>query len=114
MTVAIIMEVTTVALPKLTPEEKMNALTKAQEMRSKRAELRQKLKDGDLTIQEILDQMADTTIAKMRVAYLLESLPRIGKVKTRQIMEEVGISQLRRVQGLGSRQRAALLAKLAK
>jgi len=103
-----------VALPKLTPEEKMNALSKAQEMRSKRAELRQKLKDGDLSIQEVLDAVEDGTIAKMRVSYLLESLPRIGKVKTRQIMEEVGISQLRRVQGLGSRQKAALLSRLAK
>jgi len=103
-----------VALPKLTPEEKMNALSKAQEMRSKRAELRQKLKDGDLSILEVLDAVGDGTIAKMRVAYLLESLPRIGKVKTRQMMEDIGISQLRRVQGLGSRQRAALLSRLAK
>ena len=102
------------ALPKLTPEEKMNALSKAQEMRSKRAELRQKLKDGDLSILEVLDAVGDGTIAKMRVAYLLESLPRIGKVKTRQMMEDIGISQLRRVQGLGSRQRAALLSRLAK
>lgn len=102
------------ALPKLTPEEKMVALAKAQEMRSKRAELRQKLKDGDVTIQEVLDSISDTTIAKMRVAYLLESLPRIGKVKTKQIMEEVGISRARRVQGLGARQKQALLTRLAK
>lgn len=102
------------ALPKLTPEEKMNALTKAQEMRSKRADLRQKLKDGNLSIEDILGTAEDGTIAKMRVAYLLESLPRIGKVKTRQIMEDIGISQLRRVQGLGTRQKAALLSRLAK
>jgi hypothetical protein len=108
------LEVTLVALPKLTPEEKMNALAKAQEMRSKRAELRQKLKDGDVSLEEVLNTITDSTIAKMRVAYLLESLPRIGKVRTRQIMDEVGISQLRRVQGLGSRQKAALLARLAK
>jgi hypothetical protein len=107
------LEVTTVALPKLTPEEKMSALSKAQEMRSKRADLRQKLKDGDVSIQEILEA-GDSIVSKMRVSYLLESLPRIGKVKTKQIMDEIGISQLRRVQGLGSRQKAALLSRLAR
>jgi ribosomal protein S13 len=42
----------------------------------------------------------------------LESLPRIGKVRARQIMEEIGIDENRRVQGLGVRQKEALLNKL--
>ena len=35
------------ALPKLTPAEKMEALKKAQEVRSKRSQMRAKLKSGD-------------------------------------------------------------------
>ena len=40
---------------------------------------------------------------------MLESLPGVGKVKARRIMEEIGISETRRVAGLGAQQREALL-----
>ena len=40
---------------------------------------------------------------------MLESLPGVGKVKARRTMEEIGISETRRVRGLGDQQREALL-----
>ena len=43
---------------------------------------------------------------------LIEALPGYGKAKAAKIMEELGISESRRVQGLGVRQREQLLAKL--
>ena len=49
----------------------------------------------------------------MRVKYLLESLPQVGKITAAKLMEEIGIDEARRVQGLGSRQKAQLLEKLA-
>jgi hypothetical protein len=103
-----------VALPTLTPEQKRAALKKAQEVRSKRAQIREELKQGKLTLDKIFGEADNEVIGKMRVAYLLESLPRIGRVRTRQIMTEIGIDESRRVQGLGIRQREALLKKLAK
>ena len=39
------------SLPKLTPEEKRRALAKAQEMRSRRAQLRRELKRGEITLE---------------------------------------------------------------
>jgi hypothetical protein len=100
------------ALPELTDEQKRQALKKAQEVRSKRAQIRARLKKGEMTLDEVLANADDDVIGKMRVAYLLESLPRIGKVRARQIMEEIGIDENRRVQGLGVRQKEALLNKL--
>jgi len=100
------------ALPKLSLEEKKKALKKAQEIRSKRAKIRQSLKNGKTTIREVLANINDDVVAKMRVAYLLESLPRIGKVRTRKIMTDIGINETRRVQGLGNRQKQALLERL--
>ena len=47
-------------------------------------------------------------------AALLESLPGVGKVKAKKIMEEIGIADNRRVQGLGQQQKAALLEQLGK
>lgn len=100
------------ALPTLSLEEKKKALKKAQEVRSKRAKIRQNLKNGKTTIREVLANINDDVVAKMRVVYLLESLPRIGKVKTKKIMTDIGIDETRRFQGLGNRQKQALIERL--
>lgn len=47
----------------------------------------------------------------MKVIALLESLPGVGRVKARQIMDEVGIAESRRVRGLGPNQVAALIER---
>ncbi|MFS8543062.1 MAG: integration host factor [Limnochordales bacterium] len=98
-------------LPKLTPEEKRKALAKAQAMRSARARLRQDLKRGAITLREVLERADDEVVQKMRVAYLLQSLPQVGKVTTDRVMNDIGIHANRRVQGLGHRQRMALLER---
>lgn len=100
------------ALPKLTAEEKLKALKKAQEMRSRRAHIRKELKCGQTNIRALLEEVSNDAVAKMRVAYLIESLPRIGKIRTRKIMSDIGIDETRRVQGLGSKQKQALLERL--
>lgn len=99
------------ALPILTESQKLDALKKAQAIRKQRADVRNKLKRGEIDLREILDS-DDPVSGRMKVAYLLKSLPRIGKVKAKKIMEEVGIDDSRRVQGLGRRQREALLSRL--
>ena len=48
----------------------------------------------------------------MKVLSVLESLPGLGKVKARGLMEEVGISETRRLHGLGDQQRKKLFEKL--
>ena len=100
------------SLPKLTDEEKLHALEKAQRMRRQRAEIREQLKSGKITLQDVLNQADDDVVGRMRVSYLLQSLPQIGKVTSRRIMEEIGIHENRRVRGLGHRQVEALLEKL--
>jgi len=100
------------SLPHLSQEEKLEALKKAQEMRSKRAELRVQLKQGNLTLQEVLEQADDEVIGRMRVTYLLQSLPQVGKVTSEKVMKEIGINENRRVQGLGTRQKDELLKRL--
>jgi hypothetical protein len=99
-------------IPSLSPEQRREALAKAQKMRRERAELRAKLKAGEVTLEEVLNETENEVITKMRVSYLLESLPHIGKVTSKKIMEEIGINENRRVQGLGERQKAELLKRL--
>ncbi len=98
--------------PVLTPEQREQALAKAAEARRARAELKEKLKMGSTNLRELFEQAeVDEIVGKMKVLAVLESLPGLGKVKARRLMEQVGISEARRVQGLGKNQRQALLAE---
>lgn len=100
--------------PSLTPEQRAENLAKAAKVRRERAELKDKLKMGLVTFPELLDQAgSDDVIGKMKLVSVLESLPRVGKVKARRMMEEVGIAQNRRVRGVGDQQRARLLEIVA-
>ncbi|MEJ7562091.1 MAG: integration host factor, actinobacterial type [Ilumatobacteraceae bacterium] len=98
--------------PQLTPEQRTAALAKAAEARAARAEIKQRLKMGSISLQDALAS-EDKNMAKLKVVSLLESLPGVGKVKARKLMEELEISDNRRVQGLGSKQRQALLDALS-
>jgi signal recognition particle GTPase len=96
--------------PALTAEQRQAALQKAAKVRRERAEVKEKLKMGSLTLAELLKQAdKDETVGKMKVISVLESLPGLGKVKARRLMETVGISESRRLQGLGAKQRVDLL-----
>ncbi|MDR3135941.1 MAG: integration host factor [Coriobacteriales bacterium] len=96
-------------LPQLSDEARKLALAKAAEARSARAELRQKVKSGELAITKVLQMKDDPVVAKIKVSTLLESLPGYGKAKVSALMEELKIDPSRRVKGLGEVQRAALI-----
>lgn len=79
-------------------------------MRRQRAELKDHLKSGRVSLKDLLQRAdSDETVGKMKVLAALEALPGTGKVKARRLMEQVGISEGRRLQGLGAKQREALL-----
>ena len=101
------------ALPQLTDEQRKKALEKAAAARHARAELREKIKTGQVTLEEVLDS-DDPIAARLKVSALIESLPGYGKAKAAKIMAELGISSTRRVKGLGARQREQLIEALSK
>lgn len=101
------------ALPQLTAEQRKAALEKAAQARHERAELREKIKTGKVSLQEVLDS-DDPIASRLKVSALIESLPGYGKAKAAKIMDELGISPTRRVKGLGARQREQLLEALTK
>ena len=100
--------------PTLTPEQRQAALEKAAVARRQRAEVKEKLKANSLSLRELFDQGdKDEILAKLKVVSVLESLPGVGKVRARHIMSELEISESRRLRGLGTNQRRALLDKFA-
>ena len=69
---------------------------------------------GSLSLPQLLqDAEKDDIVGKMKVLAVLESLPGVGTVKARRTMEKIGISETRRVRGLGVQQRKELLAEFS-
>ena len=100
------------AIPQLSDEERKAALDKAKAARIKRAQIRDDLKSGKLTVRDILDMKDDPVVGRMKVSTLIETLPGYGKAKSEKIMAELQIADSRRLRGLGERQQAALLERL--
>jgi hypothetical protein len=101
-----------VALPPLTPEQRAAALEKAATARRERAAVKNRLKYAQGSLAEVIaDGKDNDVVGKMKVSALLESMPGVGRVRARQIMEEIGISESRRVRGLGQNQISALLSR---
>lgn len=102
------------AVPERTDEQRRAALAEAQRVRGVQAQLKQMLKTGEVTFADVLARAADADeVARLRVADALRSLPRIGPVRARRLMERLDIAASRRLGGLGERQKAALLDEVS-
>ena len=100
-------------IPQLSPEERQAALEKAREARTKRAEVREQLKNGKITIKQVIEMKDDPIIGRMKVSTIIETLPGYGKAKAQKLMNELSISETRRLRGLGEVQQANLLSRLS-
>lgn len=98
------------AVPERSDAQRTAALERAQHVRTVQAEVKQMLKSGEVDLARVLDRADDADeMSRMRVSAVLRSLPRIGPVRARRIMERLDIASTRRLGGLGPRQREALL-----
>jgi guanylate kinase len=91
--------------PKLSDEQRQAALLKAAASRKRRAEVKIKIKNGEFSMDTVLEiAKTEDAIAKMRVRELLEALSGVGKIRAQALMERLNISPTRRIQGLGRHQ----------
>jgi hypothetical protein len=100
--------------PTLTPDQRRAALQKAAVARQKRAEVKEQLKSGTLSLEQLFEKGDhDEMRGQPKVVSTLEALPGVGKVRARRLMEELDISESRRLRGLGDNQRRRLLDRFA-
>ncbi len=101
-----------VVIPSLTPEQLKAARSAATVARRERAELKQALRKGDLTVSQALAKASkDETLAHIKVFDLLRAIPRVGEKRAHDLMERLEISESRRIRGLGRHQLAGLKAE---
>ena len=98
--------------PVLSDDARRAALAKAAEVRRVRADIRAQLKSGEIAFVDLLERVDDDMVGKMKALSVIESLPGVGKVTARRLMERCAIAESRRLRGLGEQQRAKLLAEL--
>jgi guanylate kinase len=96
------------APPKLTTQERRDALKAAVAARRIRAAFKEEIKVGKKSWKDAFSAQ-DESIKKMRVRELIESLPGVGEVRAKNILERAGISPTRRVGGVGRSQYEKLL-----
>jgi hypothetical protein len=96
--------------PKLTAEQRKAALEKAARARRVRAEVKELLKTGSLTLPQLFERAdRDELVAGLKVESLIAAMPGTGKIKAKRMMETLGIAENRRIRGLGDRQKEALI-----
>jgi hypothetical protein len=97
--------------PARSPDQRIDALNKANEVRTRRAQLKRDLKAGRVTIGALLlDPPPFLETAK--VLDILLALPKIGKVKATKILQSCRVSPSKTFGGLNQRQRAELAGRL--
>lgn len=96
-------------LKPLTEEQRAAAREKAKKARVIRAEIKEAVKNKQITISEVLQRAeTDEAVARLKVTDLLTSLPGVGEVRTENILKDLNIAASRRLRGLGIHQRRAL------
>ena len=96
-------------LRELSDEDRVRARAKALAARTRRAEVKEEFATGKISISGILDLVyEDEAVGRMRVMDLLESVPGVGEVRAANLLERLGISESRRLRGLGRKQRTAI------
>ena len=96
------------APPNLTTQERRDALKAAVAARRSRAAFKEEIKVGKKSWKDAFSAQ-DESIKKMRVRELIESLPGVGEIRAKNILERAGISPTRRVGGVGRSQYEKLL-----
>lgn len=93
------------AIPSLTPEQLKAARDKAAEARRARADLKEKVRTGKLSISEAITSAGkDAALSQLKVVDLLKAMPQFGEKRASDVMDRLGISEIRRIRGLGRRQ----------
>lgn len=97
--------------PERTHQQRMEALERANGIRSQRARLKQRLKNGEADICDVLAQPPEF-VHTAKVFDLIMAVPKFGRVKTSKVLERCRVSPSKTVIGLTPRQRRELIEKL--
>ena len=101
---------TTVA-PERSHIQRMDALQRANDIRTRRAKLKRDLRAGHVAIHSLLSEPPEY-LETAKVFDMLLAVPKYGRVKANKVLQQCRISPSKTVGGLSERQRGELVALL--
>jgi hypothetical protein len=102
---------TAAAVPERTRDQRMRALEKANDIRTRRAQLKRDLKAGKVKVETLLLDPPEWVLSAKAFDMIL-AVPKYGRVKANRILSQCRISPSKTIGGLSERQRAELVAQL--
>ena len=99
---------TAAAVPERTHEQRLRALRRANEIRSRRAKLKRDLKAGKVKVEVILRDPPDYVMSA-KAFDMIMAVPKYGRVKANKVLTQCRISPSKTIGGLSERQRAELV-----
>jgi hypothetical protein len=99
--------------PVRSPDQRMDALKRANDIRVRRAKLKKDLKIGRVRIDSILREPPEY-VTTAKVFDMLMAVPKFGRVKATRFLNQARISQSKTVGGLSDRQRSELIGLLSR
>ena len=100
-----------VAAPERSLDQRMEALKRANEIRTARAQLKRDLKAGRRSIHDLLLAPPEY-VETAKVFDMLLAVPKYGRVKVNKVLQVCRISPSKTIGGLSQRQRAELVSML--
>ena len=100
-----------IATPERSINQRLDALARANEIRSQRAQLKRDLKAGRHSIQQLLLEPPEY-VETAKVFDILLAVPKYGRVKVNKILHYCRISPSKTIGGLSQRQRSELVSML--
>jgi hypothetical protein len=97
--------------PQRSLDQRMDALRRANEIRSQRADLKKQLKSGELAVYDLIDRPPEFVLTA-KVFDMIVAAPKYGKVKATRLLNQCRISQGKTLGGLSERQRQELVELL--
>jgi hypothetical protein len=101
----------TVAAPERSLVQRMEALQRANEIRTRRAQLKRDLKGGRQSIHDLLLEPPEY-VETAKVFDMLLAVPKYGRVKVNKVLQQCRISPSKTIGGLSQRQRTELVSML--
>src|SRR3982751_7137793 len=106
---------TTSRTPASTPErswqQRMDALSRANQIRTRRAQLKRDLKAGRQSIHDLLLEPPEF-VETAKVFDMLLAVPKYGRVKVNKVLQSCRLSPSKTIGGLSQRQRTELVSML--
>ena len=98
-------------VPERTHDQRMNALRRANDIRTRRAKLKRDLKAGKTSVDGLLMDPPEWVMTA-KVFDMILAVPKYGRVKANKILTQCRISPSKTIGGLSQRQRAELVQML--